>query len=423
MDRKLIAGVQINNISMKELLFNKTMILAYLFLALGFWGIYEVFNERFFLLTANTHDAGLNIGSQEVANAMREAIFGTGGEVEREQPWTLYIVNYMYMIYSGSAIIFFVALAELFDIEVIKKTASGFMTLGLVMVFAGLFTIAVDLNISHIHWMFFSPNFGAGMWLMLPLYAIYIPFVMFEIYLLITKNKKWTKKIAFLILLLSIVIDLIEYYIQAKLFDMNTARHLWTTYPILTLYFIISAFVSAIAVMIIYSFIEYRKMPKEEFAKLINFLRVSALYMIALLAGYEALAYLFIDKDWGAIILFGEFKFYFYLYLLLAIAFPFVLKFKKNIGSFWIVLGAVSTIIGTYLGRYIFVYGGNSYPLSDRFGTGFEKYGEYETIKDFIFYNPHTAEILVVIGSFGVLLAFYKIFDMLFSVSKLETMT
>jgi hypothetical protein len=269
--------------------------------------------------------------------------------------------------------------------------------------------------------MFLTPNWGAGMWLMLPLYAIYIPFVIFEIYLLITKNHKWAKKIAVSVLVLSIVIDLIEYYIQAKLFDMNTARHLWTTYPLLTLYFIVSAFVAGIAIMILYSFITYRKKLKEEFGKLINFLRVSALYMIAMLGGYEALAYLFIDKNWGAIILFGEFKYYFYFYLFLAIGFPFVLKFKTHISSLWIILGAISTIIGTYLGRYIFVYGGNAYPMSDRFGTGFEKYTEYEHIKDFIFYNPHIAEIFVVIGSFGVILALYKMLDMLFSISQIST--
>ncbi len=419
MDKNIIAGVKINRVSIKELLFNKTMLLAYIFLFFGFWGIYEVFNERYFLLTANAHDAGLNIGSYKVAQAMKEAIFGNGGEVYREQPWTLYIVNYMYMIYSGSAIIFFVALAELFDIEIIKKTASGFMSLGLVMVFAGLFTIAVDLNIFHIHWMFLTPNWGAGMWLMLPLYAIYIPFVLFEIYLIITKNKEWAKKIAIPVLLLSIVIDLIEFYIQAKLFDMNTARHLWTTYPILMLYFIISASVSAIAIMLIYSFIEYKNNLKDEFNKLINLLRVTTLYMIALLGAYEAIAYLFIDKNWGAIILFGEFKFYFYIYLALAIGIPFVLEFKKNINKIWIIWGSISAIIGTYLGRYVFVYGGNAYPMSNRFGTGFEKYGEYETIKEFIFYNPHIAEIFVVIGSFGVILALYKILDKFFSVSEI----
>ncbi len=419
MEKRIIAGVEINRVSFMDLFFNKTMILAYILLAVGFYGVYEVFLERYFLLTANAHDAALNPGSREVAEAMKEAVFGSGGEVKREQPWTLYIVNYMYMIYSGSAIIFFVALAELFDIEVIKKTAAGFMTFGLAMVFGGLFTIAVDLNILHMHWMFITPNLGAGMWLMLPLYTIYIPFVLFEIYLLITKNHSWAKKIAFIILLLSIVIDLVEYYIQAKLFDMNTARHLWTTYPLLTIYFIVSAFVAAIAIMILFSMIVYRDKLKDEFNTLIEFLRKSALFVIALLAAYEAMAYLFIDKDWGAIILFGEYKVYFYLYLFLAVGLPFVLEFKKQSTNLMIIIASISVVLGTYLGRYIFVYGGNAYPMSDRFGTGFEKYGEYEIAKEFIFFNPHIAEIYIVIGSIGVVLAVYMVLDKLFSVSKI----
>ncbi|NKQ41879.1 MAG: polysulfide reductase [Sulfurovum sp.] len=420
MEKYLVAGVEINKVSIKELLFNKTMLFAYVFLALGLWGAYEVFVHRYFFLTASAHDAGLLSGSREVAVAMKEAIFGAGAEVRREQPWTLYIVNYMYMIYSGSAIIFFVALAEIFNVEVIKKTAAGFMTFGLAMVFGGLFTIALDLNVLHMHWMFLTPNMSAGMWLMLPLYAVYIPFVIFEIYLLITKNTTWTKRIAYAILILSIVIDVIEYYIQAKLFDMNTARLYWTTYPVLTLYFIISAFVAAVGIMILYAMVVYKDKLKDEFEKLINFLRVSALYVIALLAVYEAVAYLFIDKKLAGIILFGEFKLYFYFYLFLAIGLPFILEFKRHSSRLWIVIGAISIIIGTYLGRYIFVYGGNAYPMSDRFDTGFQKYREYEVAKEVIFFNPHFSEVLVVVGSIGVVLAVYMFIDKLFSVSKIR---
>jgi len=418
-EKYIVKGLEINRVPMRELLLNKTMFIAYFFLFLGLIGVYEVFDERYFKTMVDAHDAGLNIGSPELAQSMKEAIFGAGGEVKREQPWTLYIVNYMYMIYSGSAIIFFVALAELLDIKIIKKTAAGFMTFGLAMVFGGLFTIVVDLNILHMHWMFLTPNWGAGMWLMLPLYAIYIPFVMFEIYLLITKNSIWAKRMAIPILLLSIVIDVVEYYIQAKLFDMNTARHLWTTYPMLTLYFIISAFAAAIAIMMVYSFFVYKRSLKDDFSKLTNFLRVSSLYVLSLLAGYEALAYLFIDKDWGAIILFGEFKIYFYLYLFLAVGIPFMLEFKKHRSSIWLKVAAISTILGTFLGRYIFVYGGNAYPMSDRFGTGFEKYGEYEVAKEFIFFHPHISEILVVLGSIGVVLLIYKVLDKFFSVSRI----
>ncbi len=424
MKRHEIAGVEINAVSIRELLFNKTMLLAYLLLALGVYGVWEVFSERYFLLTANAFDAGLHPGSTEVAEAMKEAVFGAGGEVKREQPWTLYIVNYMYMIYTGSAIIFFVALAEIFNVKLIQRTAAGFIAFGLAMIIGGLFTIAVDLNILHMHWMFITPNIRAGMWLMLPLYVVYIPFVLFEIYLLITNRHDWAKRVAFGILLLSIVIDLIEYYIQAKLFNMNTARHLWTTYPLLPLYFIVSSFLAASGIMIVYAFVEYGEKFKYELARLILFLKKAAVVSMLGLAAYEASAFLLIDREVADVILFGGYKYIFYIYIALAVALPFMLLAYKIIKgeTHYIMTGiaAVSIIVGTYIGRYIFVYGGNAYPMSNRFGLGFEKYGEYERIKEFIIFTPHLSEILVVVGSVGVVLAVYKVLDMLFSVSKIR---
>ncbi|SHO81090.1 MOLYBDOPTERIN OXIDOREDUCTASE, MEMBRANE SUBUNIT [hydrothermal vent metagenome] len=424
MEKFNIAGVEINRVPIIDLLFNKTMIFAYILLAFGLYGIYEVINDRYFFLTANAFDAGANIGSHEVAIAMREAIFGDTAEVHRESPWTLYISNYMYMIYTGSGIIFLVALCEIFNVEIIKKTAAGFMTFGLAMIFGGLFTIIFDLNILHIFWMFKRPNFGSGMWLMLPLYFIYIPFVFFEIYLLITNRRVWAKKIAFIILLLSVLVDIAEYYIQAKLFDMNTARHLWTTYPALPLYFIVSSFLSAIGVMILYSYIVYQNSLGDRFRELLLFLKRVTLLSIIALASYEVVSFLFIDKKWAMTILFGGFDYEFYIYAIFALVIPFGLLLyrllSKEVKHSLFILASLSIIIGTFIGRFIFVYGGNAYPMSDRFGTGFEKYAEYSIVQDFIFFMPPISEISIVIGSFGVVFAVYKILDNLFNVSKIR---
>jgi len=417
-------GVDINKVSILELFFNKTMLFAYIFLAFGFFGIYEVINERYFLLTANSLDAGLHPGSAEVANAFKEAIFGTGGEVKRESPWTLYISNYIYMIYTGSGIIFLVTLAELFNVSLIQKTAAGFLTLGLCMVFGGLFTIIFDLNVLHMHWMFLTPNMSAGMWLMLPLYIVYISFVLFEIYLLISKNKEWIKKIAFIILLLGISIDIAEYYIQAKLFNMNTARHLWTTYPALPLYFIISSFLAAVGVMISYSYIMLKESFKEHFTQLLLLLKKTTLIAIIALGAYEATAFLFIDKKWANVILFSGFHYEFYIYAILAITVPFGLLiyrfFQNKINNTLMIISSILIIIGTFIGRFIFVYGGNAYPMSDRFGKGFERYSEYDTVKEFIFFFPHISEICIVLGSVGVVIAAFKFIDTLLNVSKVS---
>ncbi|MDQ7066597.1 MAG: NrfD/PsrC family molybdoenzyme membrane anchor subunit [Sulfurimonas sp.] len=370
--------------------------------------------ERYFLLSATALDAGLNPASREVAAAMKEAVFGVGGEVKREAPWSLYIVNYMYMIYVGSGIIFLVAVAELFEVEVFIKPAAGFLTLGLSMIFAGLFTIMADLNILNIYWMVLSPQFSSGMWLMLPLYMVLIPLVLLEIYLIVNHQKEWIKKVAFLIVIVAVLVEFVEFYIQAKLFNMNSARHLWTNYPILPVYFMISSFAASVAIMGLYSYIMCNSIT------LMYTLEKIALGFIIALGGYEVIAYLFIDKKWAEIILFGSFKYYFYLYILLAVVIPTALLFRHYLHRYFKLIASISIIIGTYLGKAIFVYGGNAYPMSDRFGVGFEKYGEYEEVKDIIFFMPPISEIAIVVGSIGVILFIYRVTDLFFGISTIQ---
>jgi len=414
------AGIEINAVSLKSLLTSKAMYVAYGFLLFALFGVIDVFYERYFLLSATAFDAGLAPGSREVAEAMRAAVFGPGGEVKREAPWSLYIVNYMYMIYVGSGIIFIVAVAELIDIKLIKKAAAGYLTLGLAMIIAGLFTIMMDLNVLHLHHMFLSPRFTSGMWLMLPLYIVYIPLVIFEIYLILAHKDVWVKKIAVAILILSLLVEFVEFYVQAKLFDMNSARHLWTTYPVLPLYFMVSSFAGSAAMMILHTYLVYRHTDRSKCAGLMSIIQKLTLYTVLALGAYEATAYLFIDKKWAEIILFGAFKYYFYAYLAMAVGIPFILLFKDFTHNGYKILASVFIIMGTYLGKMIFVYGGNAYPMSDRFGVGFEKYSEYEPVRDVIFFMPPLGEIAIVVGSFGIIILLYKVVDTYFSVSKMQ---
>lgn len=418
MEKITLAGVEINRISLGRLFFRKTMLLAYGLLAIAVFGIYEIFDLRYFSLVTNAHDAGLNPVDPAMKEAMKQAIFGTVGEIDKTQPWTVLIANYMYMIYTGSGVIFLVALAEMMKFNLVAKAAAGFMVAGIAMIFAGLFTIATDLNMLNMHWMLLTPNFNAGMWLMLPLYCTYIPFVLFEIYLILTNNREWAKRLALPILILSLGVDLVEYYIQAKLFSMNTARHLWTEFPALTFYFIISAFVSSLGVMGINSFLVHRNKP--EYESLMDLIRRAMLFFVFILGLYEIIGYMTVDKDWAFLILFGPFSYlYFvgYIFLTLALPFLFIVKPGKPIFT---VLASICVLIGGFVGRYLFVYGGNANPMSNRFGTGYERYDYYSVTKAFNYMTPHLGEILVVIGSIGVAIMIYKLFDSLFSVGDLR---
>lgn len=419
MEKIDFAGLKINKISIMDLLFNKAMFIAYALLALAAFGVYEIYDVRYFSEAATAHASGIDPTNPAVKEAMRLAVFGTVGEVNREMPWTLFIVNYMYMIYTGSGIIFLVALAELMNFHLVAKAAAGFMVVGISMVFAGLFTIATDLNMLNMVSMLTSPNMNAGMWLMLPLYLTYIPFVLFEIYLILTHKRELAKKLALPILILSIGVDLVEYYIQAKLFSMNTARHLWTEFPALMFYFIISAFVSSLGVMGVHIFLAHRNKP--EYKELMELVRKGILFFVSVLGLYEILGYLIIDKVWALLILFGPFKYLFFGgYIFLALALPFLLVVNPGKPIFTLI-ASLSTIVGGYAGRALFVYGGNANPLSDRFGTGYEKYDFYSIAHTYNYVLPHMGEIFIAIGSIGVCVVIYKLFDGLFSLDNLRT--
>jgi len=419
MEKINFLGLEINKISFRELFFNKTMFLAYFLLLFAVFGIYEIFDVRYFSAAVNAHASGLDPTSPALKEAMRLAVFGDVGEGNRSNPWTLFIVNYMYMIYTGSGVIFLVALAELMNFNLVAKAAAGFMVVGISMVFAGLFTIATDLNMLNMLWMFITPNLNAGMWLMLPLYCIYIPFILFEIYLVLTNKRALAKRLALPILILSIGVDLIEYFIQAKLFSMNTARHLWTEFPFLTFYFIISAFVSSLGIMGIVSYLAHRN--KAEYEPMMELLRQAMLFFVSILGVYEIFGYMTVDRDWTFLILFGPFKYvYFVGYIFLTLALPFLLIVRQGKPSLWTLLASISVVIGGFIGRYLFVYGGNANPMSNRFGLGYEKYDFYALSKSFNYITPHLGEICIVIGSIGVVLAIFKLFDVLFSVTLLR---
>jgi hypothetical protein len=412
------AGVDINKVSLKRLLLSKTMLSAYVLVAIALVGVYDLFHLRYFSGAVSAHDAGLNPADPGMIAAMKQAVFGTVGEIDRTQPWTVLIANYMYMVYTGSGVIFLVALAEFMNFRIVGKAAAGFMVAGISMIFAGMFTIATDLHLLNMHYMLLTPNFNAGIWLMLPLYCTYIPFVLFEIYLLLTNKREMARRMALPILILALGIDLIEYYIQAKLFSMNTARHLWTEFPALTFYFIISAFVAGLGVMGVYTYLVHRKKP--EYHSLMDLIRKAMLTFVFLLGLYEIIGYMTVDKDWAYLILLGPFSYVYFLgYILLTLALPFLFIVKPG-KPIWTVIASLLILVGSYIGRYLFVYGGNANPMSNRFGTGYESYSIYSKAESFIYNSPHLGEILIVIGSVGVAMIIYKLLNALFSVGKLR---
>ena len=409
-------GLEINKVSIGELLFNKTMLIAYVLLAIGLWGIVDIFHLRFFGDFANADSAMNHIGSSEVAQSLKNSIFGEGGEINKNEPWGLFVANYMFMLYSGSAMILLVAIGELLHFKNIAKIAPLFTAFGLAMVLGGMFTIAMDWgNPLHLYWMFLAVHTSSGMWMMLPLYMIYIPFAIVEIYFMITTNREKARKVAGILVVVGILIEFGEFYIQSNLFALNTPRHLWNFDALQPFYLIITGFTAAFGVMAILSTIILKN--KDYYDNTMDLVRKGAILWIVILGLYELYASQIMPEIYKNNILHGVFGSDFMIgYVILGSALPFLLLLKKS--NFLTLIAGVFLIIGAYVNRYIFVYAGNSVPMTDRAGTGFQADRAYETATQIVYLPPHIEEIAIVLGSFGVTLLVYKFSDTLLSFTK-----
>lgn len=418
MERSVIkGGVEIKKPNLTELLFNKTMLIAYALLAIGMLGILDVFSLRFFGGFVNAHDMIMDPGSNQVAADLRNTILGHGGEINKAEPWGLFVANYMFMLYTGSAMILLVAIAELFHLKVAPKVAAAFIAFGLAMVLAGMFTISMDWgNPINLYWMFINPQPGSGMWRMLPLYMIYIPFTIVEIYFLLTHNRDLARKVAIPIVVIGILIEIAEFVIQAGLFASNPARHLWSDDPLMALYLVLTGFTAALGIMAIFASLTLKE--KDYYMDIMEVVRRSSLVAILALIGYELYAETLLHPAWVERITSGSFgALFFGGYVALGTAVPFVLFLKAKSPSFT-VAASILTIIGAYINRLIFIYGGNAVPMTDRAGTGFQADKVYQVVHETAFAAPHMSEIMIAIGSIGVALLVYKLADGFFEFSK-----
>ncbi len=416
-------GLKIKKVSIKELLFNKTMLIAYILLAIGLVGWYEIFYLRWAHEFVNNHDVIAAAGGsaehlKAIAEALKEQIFNLEHieEVNKAEPWGVFVTQYVYLLYGGSAIIFLVALAELFKVKVAPKVAAALMTFGISMVFGGLTSIFTDLaNQLNIYWMILNPQPQSGMWLMLPLYGIYIPFTFIEIYFLITNNRELARKVAGILVIISIFIDLAEFYIQGLLFNLNTPRHLWTDIPALWFYFLVTGSLTGIFGSLLYGFLGLKNKPY--FNEFVEITRKASIVFIILAAIYEIINFMVVDPKWMNLIIKGSpISWMYWAWIVLGIVIPFALFLTKNKNL--ILLGAISGLIGTFFMRQTFIYGGNIYPMSDRFGMGPEATSLYQldAITPWAYVPAHTMEWLIIIGCLGLGIAIYSILDSLFDI-------
>ena len=407
---KECCGLNFKSVSMGELLFNKTMLLAYLLLAVGLIGWIQLYGLRFahdFVNTANLVDGAGTKEMAGMAEALKEQIFGMHHveEVPRTEPWGIFVAQYTYLLYGGSALIFLVAVAELMGLHIAHKASAAMMTLGISLALGGMLSIASDWgNPINIYWMILNPQPQSGMWMMLPLYIIYIPFTFIEIYFLMTNKRDLAKKLALPLVVVGLGIDVAEFYIQGILFQLNEPRHMWVDFPVLWVYFLISGALSGIAFAIIYAVLALKE--KEWYGELMDTLRKAGFVVAIIVAIYTMISGMNVGESPFSTMYWGS--------LIIGAVLPIILFVVKQ--DF---LAAISIAIGTFGMRELFAYAGNAEPMSNRFGFGIESTSTYIADLEKVIYDaPHTMEVLVIIGCVGLGIAIFKLLDTLLDVSN-----
>jgi Ni/Fe-hydrogenase subunit HybB-like protein len=417
-------GLNIRKVNLVDLLLSPPMLVAYILLAIGLIGWIEIYHLRFFHHFVNNGDVIKVAGGdpealKEAGYALKEQIFGLKEveEVNKAEPWGIFVSQYTYLLYGGSALIFMVALAELFHLKVAPKVAAALMTFGIAMALGGMTSIASDWgNPLNIFWMILNPQPQSGMWLMLPLYSIYIPFTFIEIYFLITNKREMARKFAGVLVILGIIIDIIEFFIQGILFNLNTPRHLWTDIPLLFVYFLLTGALTAVGGAILFSFLALKNKPY--FADTISILRKAGLALIVLVGIYEVINLNVVDPKWVSLITGNSpVASMYWTYIIIGLVVPFIfLLFRSRLLN---LLGALGIIVGTFFMRQAFIYGGNIVPMTERVpGMGPQANGIYNLaeVKPFAYVPPHAMEVLIIIGCVGVGILIYTILDKLFAV-------
>ena len=425
---KECCGLNIKNVSLGELLFNKTMLIAYVLLAIGLIGWYEIYHLRYFHEFVNNREmieagGAMSPHAASLAEALKEQIFNLRHveEVNKDEPWGIFVVQYTYLLYGGSALIFLTALAELFHLKVAPKVAAAFMTFGISMALAGMTSIASDWgNPLHIYWMVLNPQPQSGMWMMLPLYSVYIPFTFIEIYFLLTNKKDLARKLAGVLVILGIIIDVIEFYIQGILFNLNAPRHLWTDIPALWLYFLISGALTAIAGAIIFSALGLNNKPY--YQDTMNLLAKAGIVVAILAAIYEVINMGAVDSKWMNFIKGGTpVSGMYWGWIILGIIIPIALFATKN--NAIRTIGAISALLGTFAMRESFIYGGNIVKMTERVdGLGPQATSIYNLADNqpWVYLAPHSMEVMIIIACIGLGLAIYSILDNLFDVRSVN---
>lgn len=184
-----------------------------------------------------------------------EDVMGTSNYV----PWGALIAGYVFFVVSSTGLSLVSALGHVFKIKQFEVIAKRAVLGSIITLLMGFAVIAIELGKPfNMIYILFTPNFQSAIFWMGALYGLYLILLIIEFYYLINNDHQKSRLFGILVLISAIV----AHSNLGAVFGFLVARPYWHG-PYMSIYFIVSAFLSGAALLAILFYI-FDKVNKTE---------------------------------------------------------------------------------------------------------------------------------------------------------------
>jgi Ni/Fe-hydrogenase subunit HybB-like protein len=292
-------------------------------------------------------------------------LFGSSNVI----PWGMPIVLAIYLIGLSAGSLILSSLTYVFGREEYRPIARMAVFLAIVLIFGAMISIAVDLGRPEKFWrlfMFFYLNNMTSMFAINGiLYGGYFVISLFYLGIILTEQKKASRIMGIIAVCWAVLVHMGT----GAIFGFVAARETWFS-PLKPLEFLSAALASGLALLIVVTILTLklsgRNINKDMITSLGNMLRTFIIILLILIL-IDKLTHLYEPaREATMFMLAGEYSWIFWvLQIGLVAALPLAILFDSRLNKRikWIVIAAVSVVIGVFFERYYLVIPGAAYPL------------------------------------------------------------
>lgn len=309
--------------------------------------------------------------------------------------WGLLISSYEFFAASSTGVCLIIAFGFLRGIQPLAGLAKPMLVLAVALMAGGFSVIGLELGAPlHTINLMLTPNLGSAIYWMMVLYGLYMAFLLGTLFFLLKQNEVHGRKVALLAFLTAIIAT----SNMGALLGFVEARPFWHG-SFLTVYFIVTAMLSGMAVMIIALYLREDKnsIVIPQISKLFSLLLVSTIVLVV----FKMCSALFgssLGKYESAMaLLTGPLSMNFWVFEVgIGLVIPVVLLMTAQGRSGRIFLAALMTLTGVFFMRYDLVIAGQIIPIEVINAVVLPSVWTYYE------YSPSFAEWAIVALGFGL---------------------